>query len=532
VFVSLQFGDGQHDTGGAGVDIFVSIENLIGSAFNDVLTGSSDANALTGGAGNDTLAGGDGADWIVGAAGDDRFVQGLGPGVDRLFGGVNGADMGFDTIDYSLAGGAVTVQLSGYSAAGGATLALFSGIEAAIGSNFDDALIGDAANNRIAGGAGSDWLVGGGGDDTFVQAIQGGVDRLFGDAGADTIDYAAAGAGVTVQLSGYSTSASVTLSTFSGIENATGSAFDDVLVGNAAHNRMAGGAGSDWLVGQDGDDWFVQGIHAGVDRLFGDAGVDTIDYAGASAAVTVQLSGYSTSGGVTLATFAGIENAIGTSFNDALIGNAADNRITGGAGADWLVGGAGNDVFVQSNDTASIDRLFGDAGVDTIDYSGASAGVTVQLSGYAASGGATLATFTGIENAIGTNSNDALIGSASDNRLTGGAGADWLVGGEGADTFVYRSASDAAGDSIRDFSQAQSDRIDLSAIDADPLTGADDPFAFATERHAGVVGEAVAINVGASSLVRLYLDADDVADMIIQVVHEQGVVLSAGDFVL
>jgi Ca2+-binding RTX toxin-like protein len=321
-----------------------------------------------------------------------------------------------------------------------------------------------------------------------------------------------------------------------------GTDFADALIGNAANNRIEGGAGADWLVGQAGDDWFVQGIDAGVDRLFGDAGSDTIDFGAASAGVVVQLIGWSTiNGGALLATFTGMENAVGTSLDDALIGNAANNRITGGTGADWLVGQGGDDTFVQSADASSIDRLFGglpgaDSGVDTIDYSGASAGVVVQLSGYATTnfGGpsTTLATFSGIENAVGSAFNDALIGNAGNNRLIGGTGGDWLVGGLGADAFVYQSSSDGAGDSIRDFSQAQLDRIDLAAIDANPLTGGDDAFSFSTTRTAGLVGEAVVTNFGGSSLVSLYLDADNVADMTFQVVHGQGVVMSAGDFIL
>jgi Ca2+-binding RTX toxin-like protein len=368
------------------------------------------------------------------------------------------------------------------------------------------------------------------------------VDRLFGDAGSDTIDFGAASAGVVVQLNGWSTiNGGALLATFTGMENAVGTSLDDALIGNAANNRITGGTGADWLVGQGGDDWFVQGTGAGIDRLFGDAGIDTIDYGAASAGVVVQLNGWSTiNGGALLATFTGMENAIGTAFNDALIGNALDNRIAGGLGADWLVGQGGDDWFVQGID-ASIDRLFGglpgaDSGVDTIDYSGASAGVVVQLSGYATTnfGGpsTTLATFSGIENAVGSAFNDALIGNAGNNRLIGGTGGDWLVGGLGADAFVYQSSSDGAGDSIRDFSQAQLDRIDLAAIDANPLTGGDDAFSFSTTRTAGLVGEAVVTNFGGSSLVSLYLDADNIADMTIPVVHQQGIVMNASDFVL
>jgi Ca2+-binding RTX toxin-like protein len=70
VTVSLAVGAAQN-TGGAGTDTLSSFENLMGSAFDDALTGSSVANVLMGLAGNDTLNGGGGADALVGGAGND-----------------------------------------------------------------------------------------------------------------------------------------------------------------------------------------------------------------------------------------------------------------------------------------------------------------------------------------------------------------------------------------------------------------------------------------------------------------------------
>jgi len=63
-------------TRGAGVDTLISIENLIGSTFDDSLTGSRGINRLEGGAGNDVIRGGGGADTLVGGAGNDLFVFG------------------------------------------------------------------------------------------------------------------------------------------------------------------------------------------------------------------------------------------------------------------------------------------------------------------------------------------------------------------------------------------------------------------------------------------------------------------------
>ena len=80
------------NTGGAGTDTLNSIENLVGSRFDDVLTGTSGTNSLVGlegddiligNGGNDTLTGGEGADtfkWLLGNTGTTTvtdFVKGV-----------------------------------------------------------------------------------------------------------------------------------------------------------------------------------------------------------------------------------------------------------------------------------------------------------------------------------------------------------------------------------------------------------------------------------------------------------------------
>jgi Ca2+-binding RTX toxin-like protein len=61
VTINLKSGSGR----GEGSDTLISIENAVGSAFNDTLTGSDAANVLNGGGGNDTLNGGKGLDTYV-----------------------------------------------------------------------------------------------------------------------------------------------------------------------------------------------------------------------------------------------------------------------------------------------------------------------------------------------------------------------------------------------------------------------------------------------------------------------------------
>ncbi len=69
---------GAQNTGGAGLDTLVSIENLIGSNFNDSLTGNAGNNVLSGLGGNDTLTGGDGNNQLTGGAGRDTLNGGPG----------------------------------------------------------------------------------------------------------------------------------------------------------------------------------------------------------------------------------------------------------------------------------------------------------------------------------------------------------------------------------------------------------------------------------------------------------------------
>jgi Ca2+-binding RTX toxin-like protein len=179
----------------------------------------------------------------------------------------------------------------------------------------------------------------------------------------------------------------------------------------------------------------------------------------------------------------------------------------------------------------------GDAVFETLDYSAANEAVIVQLSGYSTTYARTLlATFSGIEAAIGTAYADALIGNAAGNVLRGGQGADWLVGGAGADRFVYQGYQDWFGqsyegqDTIADFGDG--DVIDIAAIDANWTLSGDQAFAFSTTRHSGVVGEAVVTNYGNGSVITLYFNEDNGVDMTLYVIHASGFGMDAGDFVL
>jgi Ca2+-binding RTX toxin-like protein len=190
-------------TGGAAAgDVFLSIDSLRGSDFNDTLTGDAGWNRLEGGLGNDTLDGGAGINVVS--------YEHATPGIGNL--GV--------TVDLGIIGQQDTV---------GAGLDTLSNFQIVIGSAGHDTLTGDGNDNLLLGGAGADALHGGG--------------------GTDGVDYEFASTGVTVSLAqpGLNTGDAAG-DTFDSIENLSGSQFNDVLIGDSGNNQLWGFNGNDTFV--------------------------------------------------------------------------------------------------------------------------------------------------------------------------------------------------------------------------------------------------------------------------------------------
>jgi Ca2+-binding RTX toxin-like protein len=75
--VSVNLATGLGEGGDAQGDVLSAIERIIGSAFNDTLTGGRRNDTLEGGGGNDTLIGGAGNDTLNGGGGIDKAILGV-----------------------------------------------------------------------------------------------------------------------------------------------------------------------------------------------------------------------------------------------------------------------------------------------------------------------------------------------------------------------------------------------------------------------------------------------------------------------
>ncbi|VVP24593.1 retention module-containing protein [Pseudomonas fluorescens] len=106
--VTVNLGElGPQNTFGAGTDTLTAIENLVGSDFNDNLTGDNNSNIITGGLGNDILKGEGGDDFLIGGLGNNTLTGGSGADTFQWFKGNSGHDVitdftpGTDKLDLS-----------------------------------------------------------------------------------------------------------------------------------------------------------------------------------------------------------------------------------------------------------------------------------------------------------------------------------------------------------------------------------------------------------------------------------------------
>ena len=332
---------------------------------------------------------------------------------------------GVDTLDYSGFAQTQFIDLNSgaFSNVGGSignvTIAIGTLIENAIAGSGDDTLIGNGANNLLNGGG-----------------------------GYDTVSYATASAGVTVNLTlaGPQNTIGAGTDSLIGFETLVGSNFDDRLTAGAGTITIRGGGGNDTLVpsggnillGEAGDDTFISGV--GSNEFGGGDGFDTVDYSGVNGGVIV-------SGSDGLNRFSSIERIIGSNFGDQLQGVAV---IMGGAGNDTLsafstgLGGTGDDIYNTSDVGGQVLEAAGE-GTDLVrTFTNYTLPENVEnlllldsslaWDPYAGAGVPTGPPPPNAVNGSGNSLDNIITGNPYANQLNGLAGADTLYGGGGNDT--------------------------------------------------------------------------------------------------
>ena len=332
------------NTGGdAQGDLIYGVPNIIGSNFDDIIIGDTFSNSLYGGDGNDFLAGqGYGSNHMDGGAGIDTVSY------EDSYSVVN-VDLSITTSqDWGASGDTIVNVENLIGSAYGDILAAAAAGSIIHGGGGDDTINGAAGNDVLHGGAdndtlygfdGDDIIYGNAGDDTLwglagnnILIGGAGVDSLFGFTGISATSYADSSAAVNINLAtNVNSGGDAQGDLLYGITDIIGTIFNDSLTGDYKDNTITGGAGADII---DGDDGF-----------------DFISYVTSNAAVNVNLAVTTAqSGGDAQGdTLFNIENIIGSSHNDTLLGNSIANIISGGLGNDTMTGGDGADIFKYSS---------------------------------------------------------------------------------------------------------------------------------------------------------------------------------------
>ncbi|XDA98360.1 Ig-like domain-containing protein [Sulfitobacter sp. LCG007] len=202
----------------------------------------------------------------------------FGGGNIEIFGNLASVD-GIPAPEYQDFDGNVYLNGSGWFMAGGTV----SGTQIQTTGGMFSVTLGTEDNDIFNGTAGSDWFVASGGSDTYngsgggFQSFAAGTaeSSASNNVETDRVSYGGSSAGVTVNLAtGVGAGGLAEGDTYTDIEDISGSAYADTLIGNDAANTFYGGNGSDVLSGGANDDVLQGG--AGDDVLTGGAGNDTL----------------------------------------------------------------------------------------------------------------------------------------------------------------------------------------------------------------------------------------------------------------
>ncbi|WOJ97249.1 tandem-95 repeat protein [Congregibacter brevis] len=370
-------------------------------------------------------------------------------------------DDNFDLADPQLDGGSGNDTINGL--AGNDALRGFVGNDTLNGDEGDDYLEGGFGNDQLFGGEGDfDNLAGGPGDDV-LDGGEGIRDR----ANYESFQFQSQ-RGVVVNLSNRTD-----IEDENGSEVLTGTArdpdfFTDTLVGI---EEVSGTSYNDWIVGDDGDNNFAGG--PGNDLLEGMGGYDKLDYSSftylnergaivnlSDATFIVDENGVPVDPGTArdpdlfTDTLFGFDGVSGGDFDDQLYGNENDNLLQGQGGNDLLVGNGGNDQLEGGTGTntylagSGSDTVTGQVDAfDILNLSEATeTGVVVDLdlasNQVSQDGFNSSDTVTDINRVIGSGFDDIISGRTDQGLAEGSREFERFVGGPGNDTINGRGGND------------------------------------------------------------------------------------------
>lgn len=368
--------------------------------------------------------------------------------------------------------------------AGNDSITTLAGADTVRGNGGGDVIVTGAGNDSItfSGSAGGFDEVDGGDDTDTVRALASGtIIGLRRLANVEAVT-AAGFANVIIASSALADILDFTGVTLTGIGRIDAGAGDDQITGSAASDVIVGALGDDILVGGGGNDSFQVGLSAGVDSYDGGSGTDVITATAKNAVIGISsLSGIEqiSNGNATNVSIAGSLLADVLDFSGTTLTQIS--RIDAGGGSDQVTGSTADDIILGGAD------------------------------------------------------DDVLAGGPGRDTLTGGGGVDTLTGGAGADKFAYANPSDsgvgALSDLVVDFSRAQSDRIDLSAIDANLNVKNDQKFSFiGSAAFSNKAGELRAEIVAGDT--HIFGDVDGVNGADFEIRLDVATTLQAQDFVL
>jgi Ca2+-binding RTX toxin-like protein len=415
--------------GGAGNDSLSGrggSDSLYGGADNDTIFGGTGNDLLDGGTGNDRLDGGAGNDSLTGNAGDDRFVLADGFGTDTVLGGET-AETGGDVLDASGLTGDAVLDLSAIGPGNpedgllsqGSNSASFAEIEAVILGAGNDSIIGSAGADSVMAGLGADTLDGGAGNDRFDLGADSDQDLIIiedGDGQDLILNFAApidnGGGNFTgrdlVDVSGLTDTNGDPVNVWDVTVSDDGSGNAVLTFPNGEALRLIGVPPAALA---DPRALIAMGIPGSDGTVAGTVGDDLIDaaYLGDPDGDRVDAADNLGSGG------ANDDLIAADAGNDTVLAGDGDDTVWAGTGNDSVLGGAGNDIILGD---LGDDRLSGGSGDDYIDAG------------------------PGADTLWGDGGNDTLYAGAGSQLIFGGADDDLVSGGLDADTIQGDSGND------------------------------------------------------------------------------------------